>query len=282
MCLLFELSYSTPTSHLHTIPYTLVNQTANAPLSYRSISIGQDLALTYSTLVKARPVLEIVITNLGLDLTPGALRDMLRTDLVPDTQLLQLILQDTDPQRASDIANEVAATFIHLHSLEQQYGSIAALEQDLLSQMENLKELIDESWSTLDELDSRAKSVTGEAIEGDEPTLDHGTVPTSPLAAGLDGGSAPNRDDPAVVQDPTAEGSSLRGALSSQVSAFSNLLATYLNVQLTKSQFFDVSIVEPAIPPKTPVRPNIPLYTLLGAFLVQDQGTFSGMDRCGS
>ena len=106
----------------------------NAPLAdFTSILAGgADLALTYSELLKTRPLLEIVIANLNLDLSPDDVRkDMLGTKLVPGTQFLELTVEDTDAQRATDIANEIAFTFISLHNTEQQLQDIVALEQDV-------------------------------------------------------------------------------------------------------------------------------------------------------
>ena len=73
----------------------MVKQSANAPLSdYASIATGEDLALTYSELLKTRPLLEIVIANLSLNLAPDDLADVLGTDLIPGTQLLELTITD--------------------------------------------------------------------------------------------------------------------------------------------------------------------------------------------
>lgn len=132
----------------------MVKQSANTPLaSYTYLSTGEDLALTYSNLLKTRPLLEIVIANLNLDLSPDYLRgEMLGTNLIRGTQLLELTVKDTDPQRASDIANEIAFTFISLHNTEQQLQNIVALEQDVVAQMANLKELIEYNQSAIDKL----------------------------------------------------------------------------------------------------------------------------------
>ncbi len=129
----------------------MVNTSTNAPLSIStSLLTGEDLAVTYSELLKTRPLLEIVIANLNLDLSPDDLtEDMLSTNLIPGTQLLELIIEDTDAQRASDIANEIAFTFISLHNTEQQLQSIVALEQDLVTQMANVKELIEQNQARI-------------------------------------------------------------------------------------------------------------------------------------
>jgi capsular exopolysaccharide synthesis family protein len=150
---------------------------------------------------------------------------MLGTNLIAETQLLELTVEDTDAQRASDIANEIAFTFISLHNTERQLQNIVALEQDIVAQMANLKELI--AYNQL--------------------LLDQARTSSDLLAAG--------------------ESNARQSALSGQQSAYANLLGTYLSIQLTQSQFFDVTVVEPAIAPTKPIRPNIVFNTFLGAFV---------------
>lgn len=202
-----------------------VDQSANAPLDYRSMITGENLALTYSQLLQTRPVLETAIANLGLSLSVGDVKDMLRTELVPDTQLLQLTVRDVSAERARDIANEVAFTFVLLHNTEQQLQDIVTLEEDVVELMASLRARIQDNQATVD---------------------------------GMSLSSVPLPDQEAI---------SLQTAMSSQQSAYAGLLATYLNIQLTESQFYDVRVVEPAVATGQPVRPDIPLYTLVGAFL---------------
>ncbi|MDY6876694.1 MAG: polysaccharide biosynthesis tyrosine autokinase [Chloroflexota bacterium] len=160
----------------------MVKQSANAPLSdYTSIMTGEDLALTYSELLKTRPLLEIVIANLGLDISTDDLIDeMLGTELIPGTQLLALTIEDSDPQRASSIANEIAFTFISLHNTEKQLQSIAAIEHDVATQMAYLKELVEHNQSVIDQ----ARISSGLLTE--ETTLLQTTLSNQQLAyAGL-------------------------------------------------------------------------------------------------
>jgi capsular polysaccharide biosynthesis protein len=126
----------------------MVKQSANAPFAdLKVFASGENLALTYSKLLKTRPLLETVIANLNLDMSPGKLRDKLGTRLVPETQLLVLTAKDPDPQRAADITNEVAFTFISSHNTEQQLQDIIALEQDVVSQSVNPRQYAHFPWS---------------------------------------------------------------------------------------------------------------------------------------
>lgn len=203
-----------------------VDQPASAPLAYSSITTGENLALTYSRLLRTRPLLEMVTKNLGLDITPDELKENISTNLVPETPLVELAVKDSDAERAAEIANEIAFTFRALQNLERQVGNIAAFEEDMLAQMAELKTLIGQNQALIRE------------------TMD---TPNSPAQ------EARRRD--------------LQATLATQQSTYANLLSAYLDIQLTQSQFFNVDVVELAIPPAQPIRPRIPLYTSLGACL---------------
>ena len=155
----------------------MVKQSHAAPFpSYTSILTGEDLAVTYAELLKARPLLEIVIANLGLSYTPDdLLNGMITTELVPETQLLVLKVEDVNRQRASDIANEIAFTFISLHSTEQQLENIMDLEQDVLEQMVVLKGMIQYNQTTVSRI-----STTG--LLDEQSTLAQTTLANQQLA----------------------------------------------------------------------------------------------------
>ena len=132
----------------------MVNQTAQMPTANLSLlDSGERLAQTYSLLLKTRPLLEIVIANLDLDLTPEEMvRKKLNANVVPGTQLIEVTVKDTDPQRASDIANEVALTFVSMHSAERQLDGIIALEQNVDAEIVEVRKLIAQNRLNMDRL----------------------------------------------------------------------------------------------------------------------------------
>jgi polysaccharide biosynthesis transport protein len=69
--------------------------------------IGQQLAQTYATMVGRRPVREAAAQALGLDYVPGA-----SARQVQGTQLLEISVRDTDPERARVVADEIANQLI--------------------------------------------------------------------------------------------------------------------------------------------------------------------------
>lgn len=133
----------------------LINQ---APVSstspdYNSVLTSERLARTYAELLRKRPVLEEVVANLGLDTDPDLLAQRVGVNAVRDTQLIVLTVEDIDPQRAADIANEIVAVFIQ-QNRELQSSRYSASIQSLELELAKLQEDIDNTQSRLDELQS--------------------------------------------------------------------------------------------------------------------------------
>lgn len=91
----------------------LINQarSGNSSADYSALLTGERLAKTYAELMRKRPVLEAVIANLALPGDAEALTKRVSVAPVRDTQLIVLTVEDGDPQRAADTANEIVRVF---------------------------------------------------------------------------------------------------------------------------------------------------------------------------
>ena len=74
-------------------------------------SVSQKLAVTYGEIIKSRAVLESVISNLKLDSEYEDLVGKITVSPVKDTQIISISVQDTNPKKARDIANEIPKVF---------------------------------------------------------------------------------------------------------------------------------------------------------------------------
>ncbi len=79
---------------------------------YNQILVSQRLSSTYATVVTTRPILEAVIRQLDLDVTPDQLALQVRATVPPDSTLLTIAVQDGDPTNATRIANAIAAELV--------------------------------------------------------------------------------------------------------------------------------------------------------------------------
>ena len=74
-------------------------------------SFSQQRVKSYAQIVNSPKTLEPVIKRLDLNMDATTLSSMITASAPLDTVLISLTVTDTDPQRASDIANAVADQF---------------------------------------------------------------------------------------------------------------------------------------------------------------------------
>lgn len=130
----------------------LINQaTGSMPITdYTSILTSQQLAKTYSELIKKSPILDQVIDHLKLDLTPDRLRAKLEVSLVRDTMLINISAEDENPQLAAAIVNEIASVFIE-QTQALQRSRFASSEQNLANQLKQLQADIQANQKALEQ-----------------------------------------------------------------------------------------------------------------------------------
>ena len=90
---------------------TKENETDTSTITHTDITLNQKLVSTYSELVKSKNVLREVIKNLNINESEENLKDNITVSAVKDTELIQITVTNYYPDRASDIANEIAKVF---------------------------------------------------------------------------------------------------------------------------------------------------------------------------
>lgn len=74
-------------------------------------NVTQKLAVTYGEIITSRSVINPVIKNLGLEETCDELVKKITVSPVKDTQIINISVQDINPKKARDIANEIPEVF---------------------------------------------------------------------------------------------------------------------------------------------------------------------------
>ena len=100
-------------------------------LSYIS---DQQLSQTYVQTIKTRPILQLVGQELGYEVRAG----QISVSALSNTQLIDISVEDSDPQRAADIANTLVAVFAKLNS-EKQALRYADSESSLKTQISQIE-----------------------------------------------------------------------------------------------------------------------------------------------
>ena len=105
--------------------------------SQADLWMAQNLAQTYSEIAGRQTIREATQEALGLEWLPGY-----SVNQVPNTQLLEIQVTDTDPQRAAAVANELANPLI-LHSPTNPSPDQAQRQGFVSQQLDDLEANID-------------------------------------------------------------------------------------------------------------------------------------------
>lgn len=98
--------FISPTYESTTKIYVL-NRQNDETITSSDIQSSSYLTKDYIELIKSRTVTEGVIAKLDLDLTHEALLNKMDVSATTDTRVISITITDTDPYRASEIANAV-------------------------------------------------------------------------------------------------------------------------------------------------------------------------------
>lgn len=113
---------------------------------------GQELARTYQELVITWPVLEPIMQELGLPVDIDDLRGRLEAEAITGTQLLRITASDPQPQRAAELANAVAGSFVTYIGLQQAEGFRAG-QSEISRQLEETEGQIETIEREIEELE---------------------------------------------------------------------------------------------------------------------------------
>jgi tyrosine-protein kinase len=128
----------------------LVSQAPSGQVSeYTSLLTSERLAQTYAELLVKRPVLEEAIRRQGLSMSPGQLAGNVSVELVRNTQLLVLRVDDTDPARAAVLANLIPEVFIELNQAMQE-SRYAESKDNVAAQLDTINKQIADTQTAID------------------------------------------------------------------------------------------------------------------------------------
>ena len=81
-------------------------------ITQTDLNINQNLVSTYRELIRSKTVIREVMENLKIkDLKETTLKNNITVSSVRDTELIEITVKDENPERATNIANEIAKVF---------------------------------------------------------------------------------------------------------------------------------------------------------------------------
>lgn len=104
----FVISFFLLTPQYESTSMLYVLSKSTSITSVADIQMGTDLTQDYLVVVKGRPVVEQVASNLGLEEKYEELVDKITLNNPTDSRILEITVRDPDAGRAKDIADEIA------------------------------------------------------------------------------------------------------------------------------------------------------------------------------
>jgi len=131
----------------------LINQarTTNSSQDYSALLAIDRLAKTYRELLLQRVVLEKVISDTAPGFSVDRLAKNIIVEVVRDTQLISLSVEDTNPKRAMLFANAIVKEFM-VQNQFRQANRYTATKQSLQEELNKIQEEITKTQSAVDNL----------------------------------------------------------------------------------------------------------------------------------
>jgi non-specific protein-tyrosine kinase len=216
-------------------PHTYVSRTtimvgqvlSNPNANQTDLYTGEALAQSYSDLVVREPTLQATLNALGLDWDWTVLQSMVQSNVVAGTQLMEISVVDTDPQRAKVLADTIAQQLIR-QSPSASDPEKEAEREFILAQINDLKTNIKNAQDELLKLDDIASKATSAR----------------------------------QIQDARDQQTTLQAQITTWQSTYAQLLS---NLQKGTPNY--LSVMEPANLPVSPVGPRIAQNVMLAAVI---------------
>jgi capsular exopolysaccharide synthesis family protein len=251
----------------------------------------QQLVLTYLQLLKTKPVLDDVGSRLSVNVD----KDNIKVDVIPNTQILQIQVQDQDPYQAAAIANELVQVLIEQNETLQA-GRYTAYEKGLNTQVTQVQEQLKTLQSQITQIDQaniqdQLSQVDQQIkdLQGEISTLEKDVAAFPTLLSATDRAKMSEKQSQLnqlrsllflyqqiqtnlVYLGKPAQGtgqsdpqlSSLQATLTLYQQLYLDLLNNLEAVKLARAQSTPtVTEIEEAVVPEKPIRPIPLLYTAL-------------------
>jgi succinoglycan biosynthesis transport protein ExoP len=140
--------------------------------TYDDFYISEQLAQTYVSMIQRRPILQGAAETLGLSYVPWS--ENVSARLVPGTQLVEIAVRDTSPERARALADEIANQLILQSPTEsgQDQSRVAFVREQLQSLEENIQATEEEIETEEAKLDAANSARAIQQIEDNLWALD--------------------------------------------------------------------------------------------------------------
>lgn len=105
--------YSSSTTLLLSKPVSIVDgQVVQESINQNDIALNQKLITTYEEIITSRSIIDMVNTNLQLDMTYEQLKNCIKVVSVKNTDVMRITVTTLNPETSALIADEIAKVFM--------------------------------------------------------------------------------------------------------------------------------------------------------------------------
>ena len=245
-----------------------------------TLTTSEQLAETYAQEITMPPVLDGVASRLGLAAFP--LTALVQVTPIQNTQLLKVVVQDTDPKRAALIANTLVQVFSDKVQADQTsryaetkkslQSQMTALDQNIqvaTSAVTAMKQQIQETTNALTAVNEKIQMETTNALTAVNNQTQIGATQTPQTPPETIEADKNTRDQLQITlvqyQSQLAQ---LQTTQSQYQQSDNNLFQSYQNLLLAEAQSSSGVIQQnPAVPPDVPVKPKPVTNAILAAVI---------------
>jgi capsular exopolysaccharide synthesis family protein len=209
-------------------------------------SSSDEVARTYAQLLAERPLLAQVISDLKLQTTPGQLQSAIKITPQPNTTVLKITVQSSDPVLARDIANKLIQDFV-AQTRQIQQRQVNQYRSSVEAQLNKLRSQIQTEQARIDQLNDKANQ-------------------SQPSPSGSAGSRRASTPSAGLRPEDQTELANLQEQVALDRSQYAAIVHTESDIQVNVARAADnLVILSPAETPTTPISPKPMLNALLAA-----------------
>ncbi len=197
-------------------------------VTYTDLNYTERLIQTYVQLLRSRPFMEEVVMRVSLQISPDDVADAVKIEAVTNTELIRISAENASPQRAAAIANTLATLLVE-QGQKLYSGEGRSARQILQDQVTILEDQLRQDRALLVSLST--------------------STPRS------------DKNQEAAIQELTAK-------IDAEAQTYAMLLNQYDKARVDEAMRANsIGIVESAIAPGAPSKPNLKMNIALGALV---------------
>jgi polysaccharide biosynthesis transport protein len=218
-----------------------------SPLDTGSQNASSDeVSRTYAQLLTERPLLAQVISDLKLQTTPGQLQGAIKITPQPNTTVLKVTVQSSDPVQARDIANKLIQDFV-AQTRQIQQRQVNQYRSSVEAQLDQLRSRIQTEQARIDQLNEKANQ-------------------SQPNPSGSSGSRRASTPSAGLRPEDQTELANLQEQVTLDRSQYAAIVHTESDIQVNVARDADnLVVLSPAETPTTPISPKPMLNALLAA-----------------